>query len=157
MVNRNYFYIGLILTLAFLAQYFFELPCAWLVDLQRGGDYKIYSGIALAAYVLIQWSLSLFRAAGKMTEARFMYRVHNLIGVLAPVFFYAHSVTFGYGYQILLAASFFAVVVVGVCNLQFLGIRGRGASNIWMILHIVPSALVVILMAYHIYVVAYYQ
>lgn len=108
-------------------------------------------------YITAQWYLSILRAIGRIRIAKYNYEIHKQLGVLAPLFFYAHSATLGYAYLFWLSSVYFANMVVGLLNREVLAMRAKRFSYYWMILHVTLAVLITTLMGYHIFISLYYQ
>ena len=129
----------------------------WLHDLQNIEFYKMASGVALAAFLLFQWYLSSLRVRGRLRRAKRQYALHKKVGIWAPVLFYAHSVTLGYAYLLILSSAYFANTLVGLINPQTIRVRSKAYYYTWMIVHVALSVLVIALMVYHLWIALSYE
>jgi len=152
-----YLYLGALLLILFFAQDFFYIKWPWLVKQQMDLMYKQWSGLVLMIYVIAQWYLSMLRVLGQGRIAKYNYEIHKQLGVLAPLFFYAHSAKLGYAYLFWLSSVYFANVVVGLLNQEVIPARKKWFSYYWMILHVTLAVLITILMVYHVFISFYYQ
>jgi len=151
-------FIGLVLLILYFLQYFLNLDWHWLVELQHGQMDRRWSGLALAIFIAFQWVLTFTRVTPKLRKHSIkMNTIHKWIGALSPIFFYIHSVNFGFGYLLLLTYIFFANALLGFINLDVI----KSTSNIlfkgWMIAHVAFSMFITIVMFFHIAMVFYYK
>lgn len=151
------FVIGATLLFAYLAQDLFALKWNWLEGLQASSSYKAWSGILLTVYLAYQWVLAFYRMSGKMRTAKRRYQWHKYLGILAPLFFYAHATSFGYGHLFLLTTVFLANCAVGLAHREFIPIRSKIYQIAWLISHVSLSLLVIFIVLYHIFIITYYH
>jgi sulfoxide reductase heme-binding subunit YedZ len=155
-VQRGYFYLGAGLLLAFFVQDAFALKWPWLASMQANEVYKQGTGFLLVLYVAHQWRLSWLRLNGCGQTKACCLR-HKQWGAIAPVLYYFHSTVVGYAYLLFLSTAFFAIVLLGLCNREILGINSRWFQKGWVIVHVSLSVLLIVLMAYHGYVAFAYE
>ena len=153
----KYFYIGIVLLIAFWLQDAFGLKWQWLEQAQSNEIYKQCSGFLLMFYLFHQWLISLLRLHGKIQSAWSNYPWHLWFGALAPLVFYFHSTQFGYAYQFWLSMVYFGTIVIGLLNHETLSIKKMRFYNSWITAHVSSSLFVIVLMGYHIYVVYMYE
>lgn len=151
--------IGLILVAAFLLQALFQIKWPWLENIQVLESYKRWSGLGLLLYMGGQWILPYLRFNGRFKAAARHYRLHKRQGAFMPLVYYFHSTAFGYGYLLALSSFLFANLVLGFLEP---GVAARPAfrqrySFVWLATHVALSVLIMALVAYHIFVVFYYQ
>lgn len=155
--DNAYAGVGVALVLAFAGQSLLGLEWEWLSQRQREPAYRRWSGLVLALYIAAQWLLTSLRVRQKWREAKKAYGYHKYLGVLAPVFFYAHSQRFGYAYLLLLSSVFFSTVVVGILNQELLPVRRKWFGDAWMLFHVGCSILLVLLAGFHVFISFYYS
>ncbi len=151
-----YFYLGAGLLLAFFLQDAFTVKWSWLVSMQANELYKQCTGFLLVLYVAHQWRLSWLRVHGR-GQTKTCGPRHKQWGAFAPLLYYFHSTTFGYTYLLFMSAVFFAIVVLGLCNREVLGINTRWLQKGWLVVHVSLSVLLVVLMTYHGYIAFSYE
>ena len=165
--NRAYFYVGVLLFLCFVAQELLNLRWLWLQELQQNQSYKRWSGLFLLLYLFNQWYFPIQKIRHQREETRQSQETHYKWGCFAPAVFYIHSMKLGFGYLFLLSVVFLGNFVVGILNRKVLNImlasfteyriNFGGYSYYWVVVHIVLSVLTIVLLAYHIGIVFYYQ
>lgn len=155
--SNAYVWVGLLLVAAFVLQNALGLRWEWLAERQRDPTYKRWSGLVLALYISAQWALTALRVRQRWREAKRAYTLHKYLGVLAPLFFYAHAQSFGYAYLLVLSVTYFATVLVGILNQELLPFRRRWIGDVWMLIHVGCSAMMVLLSAYHVFISFYYS
>lgn len=156
-VRNNYFYLGLLLMVAFILQESFAWRWPWLASLQGDDFYKQLSGFALIAYLAHQWHCSVLRNEGLMHKACKIISRHKWIGSLAPLFFYAHSQQLGFAYIQGLSLVFFAVFLTGLLNSEIVQIHKPWFRPVWITLHVGLSTALLLLLSYHVYMSYAYQ
>jgi ferredoxin-NADP reductase len=156
--SKTYFYLGMTLFVAFLAQYLFEWKMPWLQNLQTQEPYKIYSGLLLAFYILTQFIMSYNNMCEKPHVSAYKYQQHKFRGAFAPLIFFIHSTQFGVGYLLMLSMIYFSNFLLGIFNHERIKnpINRIRYFKLWLPLHIVLSLLLIALVGFHIYVVASY-
>ncbi|MEO9512095.1 MAG: hypothetical protein ABJN84_02175 [Flavobacteriaceae bacterium] len=151
-------YLGLVLLVLFLLQFFLGLDWKWLGNLQKDEYYKRWSGLGLALFITFQWVLTFSRVIKKFrAKSQKMAVIHKWIGAISPLFFYIHSIRMGYGYLALLSYVFFANTLIGYINLDVIKNNNELLFKGWMIVHVALSITVSILMLFHIGIVFYYK
>lgn len=155
--DRAYVWVGLGLVAGFLAQDLLDLEWSWLAERQRTDGYRRWSGLALTLYLAAQWALTALRSRQMWRQAKVAYRLHMYLGILAPVFFYAHAQRAGFAYLLLLSIVFFSTVLIGLANQEVLPFRRRWFADLWILVHVGLSVLLVLLAGYHIFISFYYS
>jgi ferredoxin-NADP reductase len=156
--SKSYLYLGIGLFLAFLAQDIFSWKIPWLENLQTQEPYKIYSGLLLAFYILTQFIMSYNNSCEKPHVSASKYQQHKFRGAFAPLVFFIHSTQFGVGYLLMLTMVYFSNFLLGIFNHERIKtpINRIRYFKLWLPLHIALSILLVVLVGFHIYVVASY-
>lgn len=157
--DRGIVLVGLLLLSAYLAQGALGLEWPWLRALQDEESYRRWSGAALLTFVAAQWVLPVQRLRGKHRAAATAYPWHRWLGALAPVFFYAHAESTGYGYLLALSFVYLANVAVGLADKTLVrdpALRERYA-RLWLVPHVVLAFLTVGLALFHVIVVFAYE
>ncbi len=150
--------VGLILLCAYLLQYFLNLQWTWLFELQQQELFKRWSGLVLALFIAFQWLLTFTRVIKKLRKhAMTTQSMHKWIGAISPLLFYIHSMTFGYGYLLMLSYIFFTNTLIGYFNLDVIKNNSDLLFKSWMIVHVALSIIVTIIMVFHITMVFYYK
>ncbi len=157
--SQRYFYLGLLLTLAFGVQDLFELKWPWLESVQKVENYRIGSGIFLALYILGQFILPVKRWQGKTRDAVRHYKLHKLQGALAPLIFYIHSTQLnGYAYLKLLTYVYFANFLLGLFNHERISNPKFKKTYLfyWLPVHIFLSVILLGIIVFHAYIALAY-
>lgn len=149
------FYVGLLLLSMVVLQMIAPLPWRWLRTQQQNDTYRLVSGLALAILITAQWGLTLARMMAWRT--RVIYRWHQWLGAIAPVFFYLHSMVLGYAYLGLMSGVYLVNVALGLFNPGVVGAKHRHYTYGWMVAHVSLSCLVVGLGIYHTYIVFLFE
>ena len=159
MKSNNYATIlGLLLLCAYFVLFFLDIKWPWLQVLQAQENYKRWSGLVVALFIVFQWLLTLSRVVKKYRQSAMkMLVVHKWLGAISPVLFYVHSIKLGYGYIALMSYLFFANALLGYINLEVVKIKGDLWFKGWMISHVAFSILISVLMCFHILMVFYYK
>lgn len=148
----GYFYLGLVLVVIASTAFTFNLRLTWLGSLQADDLYKQLSGFALAAYLAHQWHCPVLRNRGLMRKACSILSRHKLIGSFAPLVFFAHSQTLGFGYLQIFSLGYFAVFVTGLFNVETTGIRKPWFQSLWVFMHVSLSTGLLFLLGYHLFI-----
>jgi len=143
--------ISFILLALFIFQYVFSLSPQWLLSLQTSDVYKQITGFMLFAYVYYQWHLA-FIHLNKLQPTQAQRKTHRIVGAIAPLIYYIHSVELGYAYQTILSSAFLANCFVGSINPQVVRIKSSRYYGLWIFCHITLAVMVVVLLFYHLYV-----
>lgn len=150
--------IGLLLLFLYVIQYVVGLKWEWLYSLQQDEMYKRWSGLGLALFILIQWLLTFSRIINKLKKhAAKVTNFHKWVGAFSPLFFYIHSISFGYGYLMLLTYIFLINNFIGYFNLDVIKSTNEALFKGWMITHVAFSIVITVLLVFHINMVFYYK
>ncbi|MGZ8189616.1 MAG: hypothetical protein ACXWTS_00145 [Methylococcaceae bacterium] len=155
--TKSYFFLGLILLVAFAIQEIYQWNWALLTKLQMDDVYKQLSGFALIVYLAHQWHCSVLRTRGLMREAAGILNRHKLLGAMAPLFFYAHSQHIGFAYLQVLSLVFFGIFLTGIFNYEISRINKPWFRPVWITIHVGLSTGFLFLLSYHIYISYSYQ
>lgn len=153
--SKDYFYLGLFLLLAFVAQDLFQIKWPWLETLQKIENYRIGSGLFLGSYLLAQFLLPLARWRGNFKAATRHYRLHKLQGAFAPVFFYVHTTQISsYAYLWLLTIFYFTNFFMGLINPERVknSAYKKQYTYYWILIHVMLSVAILALVFFHAYV-----
>lgn len=154
----NTFTVGLFLFVLFIVQFVFHLQWKWLFDIQQQEMYKRWSGLFLGLFIVFQWLLTIFRLIPRLRQRSLkMTTIHKWIGALSPAIFYAHSMTFGYAYLMLLSIVFMTNMLLGTINLDIIKNQKEWIFKLWMIMHVSMSIVITFIMLFHVGVVFYYK
>ncbi|MEN3324255.1 hypothetical protein VP395_10995 [Mariniflexile soesokkakense] len=150
--------IGLLLLFLYLTQFILGLKWEWLYKMQQEEIYKRWSGLGLALFIVIQWLLTFSRIINKLKKYSFkVTNLHKWFGALSPLLFYMHSMSFGYGYLMLLTYIFIINNFIGYFNLDVIKSTNEVLFKGWMITHVAFSMVITLLMVFHISMVFYYK
>ncbi|WP_299432123.1 resistance to Congo red protein [uncultured Maribacter sp.] len=156
--NNNSTILGLVLLSVFFVFYFGNIEWVWLQELQQQENYKRWSGLGVALFIIFQWLLTFTRVIKRFRQnAIKMITIHKWLGAMSPLLFYIHSVKLGYGYIALMSYLFFANALLGYINLDVIKSKGEILFKGWMIFHVAFSIIISILMCFHIVMVFYYK
>ncbi|WP_379884336.1 hypothetical protein [Mariniflexile soesokkakense] len=126
--------------------------------MQQEEIYKRWSGLGLALFIVIQWLLTFSRIINKLKKYSFkVTNLHKWFGALSPLLFYMHSMSFGYGYLMLLTYIFIINNFIGYFNLDVIKSTNEVLFKGWMITHVAFSMVITLLMVFHISMVFYYK
>lgn len=151
--------IGILLCSLYLLQYFMQIEWAFLENLQNDPIYRRWSGLALFLLILSQWLLSIYRGIygmkGEVLEEK--VDTHVWLGVISPLFFFLHSTKPDYGLLFFLFVIFFLNLLWGFLNIKNAINKRLQYFRIWLAVHILFSASVLMLTLLHIWLVFYYN
>lgn len=157
-MKNGYLYIGISLFIAYCMQEVFELRWEYLLALQLGESFKRWSGLALLIYILLQWSLTVFRSKKKWeVYAPLIMDIHKWMGALSPLVFYIHSMKLGYAYLFALSITYFTNIFLGFVHTDTIKTKAYWYFQSWMIAHVAFSLVISMLALYHIWIVFYYN
>lgn len=154
--RRTYFPLGLLLLVVAMGLFGTGYDIPGLAGLRATENYALLSGLLMASYLIAQLTVPLVRADGGKPR-RWMIRAHKLLGALGPAFLIVHSNTMGYGYLAALSGVFLGSMVLGLCNHETLGLKGKIPSFVWMISHVALSVALLALVGVHVYLVFAYK
>jgi len=151
--------IGYFLFVLYFLQDLLNIKIEYIENLQSIESYKKWSGLVLLLLILWQWVVSLNRTNKllKNTTKEKFIEIHKWIGLLLPIAFYMHSSNFGFGILLLLSIVFFVNILLGIINSENILDKKPKFYNIWLMLHIVLSVLIVALSINHLWQVFYYN
>lgn len=152
MPAKGYFWLGLFLLAALIAQQSTGRQWTMLTGLQDNNTYKLVTGFGLFAFILYQWRFSLKRAQGEKHNAATMMSRHRLFGAMVPLAFFTHSQVLGYGYLEILSLTLLLAFFTGLFNFQIGQIHTPWYRPLWIIAHVGLSMALLLLMGYHVYI-----
>jgi len=156
-MNRNHNLLGLLLLSGYVAQDYWNLHWEQLQQIQEAFVYKQISGFVLMWFVLEQWRLFLLRSQQKMRQANKKLHLHRELGLVAPLLLYAHAMSSGHAYQVLLTACFLTLAFLGFVYPPAVGLRTKWLCNFWIVIHVTLSSTLLLLIGVHVYVVYLYE
>lgn len=130
-------------------------PAAWEPTYAEP-TYRVVTGLALAALVVLQWSYVILRRRPG-ADAKGLLVQHLWLGVAAPALLLLHALSAGYGYQTALVWVFLANCAVGLLSPRVATRTSSGISRLWLPLHIAGSVSVLALIVIHVIVVTRYH
>lgn len=149
---------GLGLLAAYCLQEWMGLKFQGLEQLQSQMDYKVFSGLVLLSYLLLQWRLPLMRLFRLSIDRNAKRQSHRILGVFAPLVFYLHSTSTGAAYLSLLASCYLVNTLVALLDAGVVAEAFRKAYLVlWTLVHIALSTGLMFLSAYHIYAALAYK
>ena len=156
--SKLYKYLGLFLFLTFLIQDFFGFKIPALENLQAQENFRIYSGLFVLLFIAMQFVRPYNKASERPHLDTQTYKGHKLRGVFAPLIFFIHSSSFGFGYLFFLSSLYFSNFLLGIFDHeQFKNAKKRVKYyKKWLPLHIILSIFTVSMMVVHIYIVGAY-
>lgn len=149
--GKTYFWLGLGLLLALLAQQATGWCWPWLARLQAVNAYMQFSGFALLGLILYQWRFSLLRTQGHLRKAVGLLKRHKLLGAAAPLLFFVHTQSLGYAYLQWLSLCWLSVFFTGLFNREIVHLRRPWFLPLWITAHVGLSMALLFLTAYHVY------
>ena len=153
--SRLYLIIGLFLLLLYIIQLVFNYKFEALYELQSDNVYKQVTGFLLLIYILYQFKLAKER---KNTHTlRYVFSMHKIQGVFAPLVLYVHSMEMGYAYQTLLSFLFLCNCLIGLLSPQQLKIKNNSYINSWLIMHVTFAIIIMGLVGYHLFISYWYS
>lgn len=133
-------------------------------DLQSGAlvalsafEFQVVTGALLVTGLCYQWVLFFKRVLRDTRNARAVTVNHRWVGVGMTYLFALHAVRLGHTWMTVLSAVFFLIAMTGVLNREVLRYRQNWIFLTWLALHIGLSAMLVPLVALHIWVALAYQ
>lgn len=130
----------------------------FLETLQSQENFKRWSGLAVALFIVFQWFLTFTRIITKLRKHSVkLTNIHKWIGAFSTLLFYIHATSFGYGYLALLSYIFFTNLLLGTINLDVIKSQKEWIFKSWMIVHVSLSMLITGIMFLHIGTVFYYK
>lgn len=144
-------FVLLLLTLAFFGS------LGYARDLPRGFDWQVVTGALLVACLIYQWTLFVKRVTRDNHNIRQHQKLHRWIGVLATLLFALHALRFGHVWMTGLSAVFFLTALTGIFNREVLQYRQNWIYLVWLMCHIGLSAMLMPLIAVHVWVALAYQ
>jgi hypothetical protein len=157
-MRNGYLYIGISLFIAYCMQEVFELRWEYLRALQLDESFKRWSGLALLLYIVLQWSLTIFRSKKRWeVHTPLIMEIHKWMGAFSPLAFYIHSMKLGYAYLFVLSITYFTNVFLGFVHTDTIKTKAYWYFQSWMIAHVAFSLVISMLALYHIWIVFYYN
>ncbi len=144
--------IGLFFYTLLLAAWTIEWQWPALVELQQDNIYKQITGFLLMTFILMQWKLYLARRKINPARAIHALKIHQWQGAMTPVFFYVHSSSLGYGFQMVLSLALLITTLSGLLSPSTTKIRNRRYLFSWLILHVSGACIALILLFYHLFI-----
>jgi len=122
---------------------------------QSGVVYRQVTGLVVFALFMYQWYLGVSRISA--VNKKLIQERHKSVGLLLPVVLFIHTVSMGYGYQVVLVVSFIFIVLSGLYNPGRLKLKNPNFYKIWFLSHVALSSGVLVLLLFHLYVVYFYN
>lgn len=156
-MTRNWLLLGLLLWLGFYVQSLFGPQWVWLESIQKENTYRLVTGSFLALFLLSQWFLAILRmkSSHKLAKSNFLF--HQKMGVLAPIFYFIHTVHLGFGYLFVLSTVYFTNLLVGLANPNQIGLKRAWYKKTWLPTHVALSVLTILIMLLHIGVILVFE
>lgn len=123
----------------------------------RAFEFQVATGAMMVTGLCYQWVLFFKRVLRDNRNARAVTINHRWVGVAMTYLFALHAVRLGHTWMTVLSAVFFLLAVTGVLNREVLRYRQNWIYLIWLATHIGLSAMMVPLVALHIWVALAYQ
>lgn len=120
-------------------------------------DFQVVTGLLLLLCLMVQWILFGKRLLRSARNMRQHVVLHRWSGVAATLLFSAHAIRMGHVWMTMLSVTFFLVAVTGVLNREVMGYRSNVLYLMWLACHIGLSAVMMPLIAVHIWVALAYQ
>jgi hypothetical protein len=156
-MRKGYLITGLVFFLLYILQEVLNIRWQYLNALQLEETFKRWSGLCLLIFIMLQWSLTIFRIKKHLEpHAPSIMNVHKWMGSFSPLIFYIHSMEFGFAYLFLLSIAFFSNVLLGFLHVDVIKTKAYWYFQGWMIAHVAFSLLITLLALFHIWIVFYY-
>ncbi len=141
--------VGIVLSIGYTVPLkYFELGKA---------EYKSLSGILLCVFIFDQWRISRLRFGKKNAkDIRAEVHFHKLFGLAGPILFFMHAQRLGHGYFALLTICYFAVFIGGVFHDKIVAMKKPLLVRLSLIAHITFATILLGVIFFHIYSVAYF-
>ncbi len=123
-----------------------------LAEIQQVNLYKQTTGFLLMAFILMQWKLYLSRQQIRSTHLGQKLRMHQWQGVMAPILFYTHSVSLGYGFQMVLSIALLITCFSGLLSPSATRINNKTYALFWLIVHVAGACTALLAMFYHVFI-----
>lgn len=123
----------------------------------RSFPWQVVTGTALLVCMLYQWMIFIQRFTQTTTNARQHYLAHRWVGVAATLLFAAHAVRPGEMWMTAVAILFIALAVTGLLNREVVKYKKQWMYFAWLGLHMMLSAMLLPLVAVHIWAALAYQ
>lgn len=121
-------------------------------------DVKLVTGLLLGVVILHQWGLHLYRHhPNRPIPLRSLLMMHRRMGYLLPGLLVFHADHWGYGINRVLMLTFLTNILLGLISPDRIRIRSARYYNIWVILHVALSLIVLGLLALHLYQVFWFD
>lgn len=111
----------------------------------------------MAGLMVYQWVLLLARLTGRQSDVVRHTGWHKIAGVALIVLFALHVRRIGYMWTSAITIVFLANGVVGVLNRETLRFKSPGLQTLWLWAHTCLSAMLMPLIALHIWVALVYE
>lgn len=119
--------------------------------------WQVITGAAMAGLMIYQWVLLLARLTGRQSDVIRHTAWHKIAGVALILLFALHVPRFGYMWTSIITLVFLANAVVGVMNRETLRIKHPRFQTMWLWLHTCLSAMLMPLVALHIWIALIYE
>ncbi len=155
MAERNgLFWINLILFILIVAAYLHPLPYFSVI---RSNIWVHYlAGFALLGLIIGQWDLFVKRAIRKKATRTDVF-FHTLYGSFSIVMFFLHSLSLGYKLLFVLSILFLTTTALGTFNRKTIPLTSNKAIIIWYAAHVLVAAMMVPLIVFHLYTIAWFR
>ena len=154
--QRPYVIAGL-LALALVGLALAQVTRGWLTPEQVNFWWQSVTGTALLTAMVYQWVVFFQRLTGQSSNARTHYLAHRWVGVGATFLFALHAVRLGHMWMTALAVLFVLVAVTGLLNREIIKYPKQWMYLVWLGTHTLLSAMMVPLIAVHVWVALAYQ
>ncbi|MEM1237079.1 MAG: hypothetical protein AAGI10_08925 [Pseudomonadota bacterium] len=125
--------------------------------LTRSFSWQVVTGSALTVCMIYQWTVFAQRFTKDTKNARQHYNAHRWVGVGATLLFAIHAVRPGHAWMTALAVVFIGIAVTGLLNREVVKYRKQWMYLAWLGMHMCLSAILVPLLAIHIWAALAYQ
>ena len=151
--------VGLLLLSGYVLQELWGWKISYLEQLQAQFYYKIFSGLLLFSYLLLQWRLPLVRWLNLSNDMLVTKkRSHKAFGAIAPLVFYLHASSVGVSYLLVLSTIYLTNSLIGFLNAELIAdIYKKAYLFGWTVLHVGLSTSLLFLSGYHAYIALAYK
>ena len=156
---QGYKWVGFLLLIAYVLV--ISIPSTHLPVLevlQADEMYKRWTGLALAVYMLVQWSLAFVKSSHKLVKYGESYAsFHKWMGAFSPIILFIHATSIGYMHTSVFSIAFLSNNALGLFTGEDIKNSPYWYYKGWMMAHVGLSLAVTGMLLYHVFVVFYFK
>jgi len=150
--HQPYLSVGIGFYVLLIAVLIVDWQWSDLAEMQQDNLYKQVTGFLLMAFILMQWKLYFSRQHPKPTHLSQKLRAHQWQGIMTPMLFYTHSMSLGYGFQMVLCIALLVTGFSGLLSPSATRINNRTYTRCWLVVHIGGACTALLAMFYHVFI-----